>query len=161
MTRERTQRRGKAGPAAAVAAGVLGAFLMLFLAWGTASAYQGPAGQRHQGWGNKSPQQMVDRHLEMLSQRLNLTDEQKTKVKPLLENEMKQVQDLRQNTSLSREDKRAKFLELRQSTHKQIRSLLNADQQKTFDEWQKQREERRGNWHKRGGGNPPPPGNNR
>jgi Spy/CpxP family protein refolding chaperone len=161
MTRERTQWRGKAGPTAAIAAGLLGAFLMLFLAWGTASAYQYGGGQRHQGRRNMSPQQMMDRHLEMLSKRLNLTDEQKTKIKPVLENEMKQMQDIRQNTSLTREDKRAKFLELRESTHKQIRSLLNADQQKSFDEWQQQMQQRRGNRQKRGGGNPPPPGGNR
>jgi periplasmic protein CpxP/Spy len=157
MTRERTLGRGKAGLTAATAAGVLGAFLMLFFVWGAASAYQYAGGQRHHGWGNKSPDQMVDRHLEMLSKRLNLTDDQKAKVKPLLENEFKQMQDLRQNSSLSREDKRAKFREIRESTNSQIRSLLNSDQQKSFDEWQQQMKERRGMREKRGGNAPENP----
>ncbi len=154
MTKERTSGRRKTGRTTMSAAGVLGAFLTLFLALSTASAYQYAGGQRHRGQGNRSPEQMVDRHLEMLGKHLNLTNDQKAKIKPLLENEFKQMQDLHQNSSLSPEDKRAKFQQIRESTNGQIRPLLNSDQQKKFDEMQQQMQQRHERWEKKSGSAP-------
>jgi protein CpxP len=156
MRKERIFRAGKAGRKSTVA---LGAFLGVFLAWGTASAFQN-AGAQGQRPGKRSPEEMMNRRMDMLSKKLNLSDDQKAKVKPLLENELKQVQELRQDTSLSRQQKRTKFMDLRASTNSQIRALLNADQQKKFDEMQEQMKQRRGKWHKHGGSSAPPPSDN-
>ncbi len=161
MTKEGIFKVWRAGRRSAIARGVFGATLGIFLAWSAALAYQN-AGAQTQGPGKRSPEEMMNRRMNMLSKRLNLTDDQKGKIKPLLENELKQAQELRQDTSLSRPQKRAKFLELRKSTNSQIRALLNTDQQKKFDEWQEQMQQGRGRWHRKsGGGNPPPPGDNR
>jgi periplasmic protein CpxP/Spy len=158
MKKERTLGAWRAGRRLGTAAGVLGAFLGFFLVCGTASAYQYAGGQK-QGSGKRSPEERMNRRMDMMSKKLNLTDDQKAKMKPLLENEVKQMQDLRQDTSLSRQEKRAKFQQMRESTNSQIRSLLNPDQQKKFDEMQQQMKERRGRWHKGGGGADAPPAN--
>jgi Spy/CpxP family protein refolding chaperone len=77
-----------------------------------------------------------DAQLERYAQQLNLTDDQKAKIKPILEDQAKQMQALRDDTSVSQEDRRAKFTTIREATSKQIRALLNADQQKKFDDMQ-------------------------
>jgi hypothetical protein len=71
--------------------------------------------------------------LEELTQKLNLTaDEQKT-VGAIIKNGRSQMQELRDDDSLSKEDRRAKMRAISASTHDQIRAGLTADQQKLFD----------------------------
>ncbi|HZU43125.1 MAG TPA: hypothetical protein VE994_10665 [Terriglobales bacterium] len=94
------------------------------------------------------PQQQLDH----LSKQLNLNDDQKQKVKPLLDQQAEQMQSLRQDTSLSQQDRRAKFQEIHQSTMSQIRSLLDEKQQKKFDKMMQKQEERRA--HRMGEGGP-------
>ena len=80
--------------------------------------------------------------LDHMSQMLNLTDDQKAKIKPILEDSSKQMQQLRQDTSLSREDRRAKMQQIHESTMSQVRPILNPDQQKKLDEMKDRRGER-------------------
>jgi protein CpxP len=82
-----------------------------------------------------------DAMLEHMSKELNLTDDQKTKIKPILEDQSKQMQDLHQNTSASQEDRRAKMKQIHENTMTQLRSILNSDQQKKLDEMMSQRGE--------------------
>lgn len=79
--------------------------------------------------------------LARMTKQLQLTDEQQTKIKPILEEQHKQMMDLRQDTSMSREDRFAKFREIREQSNEKIKPILTADQQK---KWQKIQEERRG-----------------
>jgi protein CpxP len=74
------------------------------------------------------------RRMEHLSQALNLTEEQKAKIQPLLEEQARQMRALGENSALSREERRTKARELHQGTRGKIRSLLTADQQKKRDE---------------------------
>ncbi len=87
-----------------------------------------------------------EQQLERLSQRLHLTDEQKAKIKPILEDQHKQMMALRQDTSLSREDRFAKFQQIRKESSDKIRSILNPDQQKEWDQMQQMRERRARRW---------------
>jgi protein CpxP len=75
-----------------------------------------------------------DAMLEHMSKELNLTDDQKTKVKPILEDQSKQMQDLRQSTSTSEQDRHAKMKQIHENTMSQLRPILTSDQQKKLDE---------------------------
>jgi hypothetical protein len=69
-----------------------------------------------------------------MAQALELTGDQQEKIKPILESEASQMQELRANTSLSQEDRMAKMKEIRQSTASQINPILTPDQQKKYAE---------------------------
>ncbi len=92
----------------------------------------------------------ADEMLEHMSKELNLTDDQKTKIKPILDEQMKQMQDARQSTSGSQQDRRAKMKQIHENTMSQIRPILNSDQQKKLDEMMSHRGER-GEGHQHSG----------
>jgi Spy/CpxP family protein refolding chaperone len=103
----------------------------------------------HQGRGHGP--MSVDAQLDHMSQALNLTDDQKAKIKPILEEQSKKMHDLMQDSSVSQEDRRAKFQEIHEDTMSKVRPLLNDDQQKKMDAMMK---ERRGEGHGRRGEQP-------
>jgi LTXXQ motif family protein len=71
--------------------------------------------------------------LEMLKEKLSLTDAQVKQVKDIGRTEREQERDVRQDTSLSSEDRRAKLMAARKAEHDQIRAILTPDQQAIFD----------------------------
>ena len=77
-------------------------------------------------------------HLEWLSKELNLTDEQKEKVKPILDEQAKQMHAAQEDTSLTQEQKRDKMKQIHQTTHSQINEILTPEQQKKFAELKEQ-----------------------
>lgn len=106
-----------------------------------------PAGQRPPGMRGGPT-------LEQLTQQLNLTDDQKTKVKPILEARDKKIADLRADTSLSQEDRWAKMQAIRQDTSTQLKAILTTEQ---FEKYQQMTQRRRPGGPPPGG-NPPPAG---
>jgi protein CpxP len=92
------------------------------------AAAQSDSPRDHSGKSH-SPQARLDR----MSQKLNLTADQKQGILPILQDESNKAQSLRDDTSLSQDDKRAKFHALRQETMSKIRPLLNQDQQQKLD----------------------------
>ncbi len=84
------------------------------------------------------PQSMTDR----LTKQLNLTSDQQTKVLDILKSQQSQMESVRSDTSLSREDRRAKMMDVRKASDSQIRDILDANQQKKWDQMQSQRGER-------------------
>jgi Spy/CpxP family protein refolding chaperone len=98
---------------------------------------QGRSGDRA-GRRPMTPEAQLDR----MSSQLNLTDEQKEKIKPILEDQSRQMQALRGDNS-SREDRRAKFQEIHQGTISKIRPILTGDQQQKLDDLMKRRSEGR------------------
>ncbi len=56
-------------------------------------------------------------HLQMLTEKLNLTDEQKAKLKPILQDQDQQLKAVRDDTSLSQEQKSAKKKAIHESFH--------------------------------------------
>ena len=106
-------------------------------------AFSGPPQQEEQRRGGERPRMDVGERVENLSKQLNLTDDQKPKVQAIFEDEMKQRQALRQDTSLSREDRMEKMRAINQSTRKQIEKVLTAGQKKKWNEIMKENRERR------------------
>jgi protein CpxP len=82
------------------------------------------------GGQRRNPQQM----LQQLKDRLNLTDDQFQQLGQIMQDLRSQGQALRQDTSLSDDDRRTKGQALMKSVHDKIRAMLTADQQKIFDE---------------------------
>lgn len=79
---------------------------------------------------------------EMLAQHLNLTSDQQAKVQDILKADQSQMQKLHEDSSVSQEDRRSKMMDLHKSSNDQIRTLLDADQQKKWDLMQSKREQR-------------------
>jgi len=94
---------------------------------------------------------------ERLTKALNLSDDQKSKVLSILQDEQKQMEAVRSNTNLSRDDRWAKIREIRQNTTTQIKGTLNADQAKKFSDMQQEMEARREQRGKDNKDNTPPP----
>ena len=84
---------------------------------------------------------------EMLTKQLDLTSEQQPKVLDVLKSEQSQWEKLRSDSSLSREDRRGKVMDIHKSTNAQIRARLTAEQQKKWDEMQSRREQWQGHHH--------------
>ena len=96
----------------------------------------------------------VDDQVKNLADKLNLTADQQAKIKPILEDTRSQMMKLRQDDSVSQEDKRAKGREIREATNGKIRDLLTDDQKKQFDDMQKEMRDRQ---QQQQGGAPPKP----
>ena len=91
-------------------------------------------------------------NLDMIAQRLNLTEDQKPKVKAILDEQRQKMRDLRDNQDLSREDRMAQMQSIRKDTDEKLKGVLTADQ---FKQWQEMESRMRG---PRNG--PPPGGSN-
>jgi Spy/CpxP family protein refolding chaperone len=70
----------------------------------------------------------------MLKKHLELTDDQAAKISLILDDAKKQADALRDDTTIARKDKRAKFQEIGQDMHTQIRAILTPEQQQKLDE---------------------------
>jgi Spy/CpxP family protein refolding chaperone len=78
------------------------------------------------------PAKTMSRHnggFERMAQQLNLTDQQKTQIQGFTQAGRQQAMSIKQDTSLTPEQKRDKFRELRASTHQQVLGVLTPDQQ--------------------------------
>jgi periplasmic protein CpxP/Spy len=91
-------------------------------------------GGEHQRGGHMSHEMpSAEDHLKELTSRLNLTADQQAKIKPILDEHLQQMQDLRKDTSLSKTDSHAKMEAIHNSLHSKIREILNDDQKTKFD----------------------------
>lgn len=112
---------------------------------------QMPAQQGGGQWGGPGGQPpTVDQRMQRMSQMLDLTGDQQEKIRPILESESTQMQQLRSDTSLSQEDRMAKLKQIRESSSSQINGILTPDQQKKYAEMQSRMGRGRGQ------GAPPP-----
>jgi protein CpxP len=73
-------------------------------------------------------------HLQMLSEKLKLTDDQKAKLRPILQDQEKQLKAVHDDSSLSQEQKIAKKKAIHESFHEQINAELTPEQQAKFKE---------------------------
>jgi len=113
------------------------------------TSQQSPPAQENGGH-HHGPPDPAKRTAELTKQ-LNLTSDQQPKVLAALQSEQSQMESLQQDSSLSREDRHAKMMEIRKTTDDQIRGLLDPTQQKKWDEMQAKREQWMQNHH----GGPP------
>lgn len=99
-----------------------------------------PDGGGQRGGG---PRQMdPNRQLEMLTKRLKLNSDQQSKILPVLQNRVQQMESLRSDSSMSREDRQAKMRSIREDADTQIRAVLNDKQKKQYDDMQQEMRER-------------------
>ena len=98
-----------------------------------------------------------DQELAHMTKALNLSSDQQTQLKPILQSRYDQMQQLHQDTSSSQEDKRAKMKELDQSSNSQVEAVLN-DQQKTkYEQMIQRRKQHMHQMHQGGEQDQPPP----
>jgi len=76
--------------------------------------------------------------LQQISTQLNLSEEQKTKLKPILQDEVDQLKALKSDTSASSQDKLQKAKEIRASHKQQIDAILTPEQK---EKWQQMRQQ--------------------
>lgn len=93
-------------------------------------AGQGQGAGEGRGQGMMTPEAMLDH----MTKELNLTDDQQAKLKPIIEEHFKQANAVRQDASLSQEDRHTKMKQLHEDMISQARPILNPDQQKKLDE---------------------------
>ena len=106
----------------------------------------GPDSAPHPRRGMMDPAQQ----LQGMTKRYNLSTDQQTQLKPVLESQQQQMQALRGDSSLSREDRMAKMQSIHADTKTKIEAVLNDDQKKQFEADQERMERRR----MQGGGGP-------
>ena len=111
---------------------------------GQPPAAQPAAGPQQPGQRARMRRDWVEDRLERMSRRLNLTDEQKAKIRPILQDEQKQMKALREDASVSQEQRREKARQIRNSNQRQIDEILTPEQkEKRKEMWQKARKGRR------------------
>jgi periplasmic protein CpxP/Spy len=88
---------------------------------------QRPSGGHH---GMMDP----DEQLARMTTRYNLTAEQQDQVKPILVSQQHQIQGLREDMALTREDRMAKMQTVRSDSDAKIKAVLNDDQKKQFEQ---------------------------
>jgi len=80
--------------------------------------------------------------LQKLSDELNLTADQKAKLKPIFEDEAKQIEAVRNDTSLAKPDKLAKVKQIHQSFEPKVDAILTPEQQEKMKQIRQQAREK-------------------
>jgi hypothetical protein len=98
-----------------------------------------------------------DEQLARMTTRYSLTTEQQYQVKPILVSQQHQIQELRKDTALSREDRMDKMQTIRRDSDAKIKAVLNDDQKKQFerDQLRMQKDVQQGQGGDPNGGTPP------
>lgn len=87
-----------------------------------------------------------ERMLQRMEANLGLSAEQKEKIRPILQEEIQEMQAIRNDTTLTRVQKREKMQEMRDRYHAKIGEQLTAEQRQKADDMRKKAKER---WEKR------------
>ena len=104
------------------------------------------------GGGRMGRRQMSpDDRLAQMTKRYDLSADQQTQIKPILADQQQQMMALRQDSSLSREDRMTKMMSIRDASNTKISAILNDSQKQKFTEDQQKMQQR---MMQRGGGAP-------
>jgi periplasmic protein CpxP/Spy len=95
-----------------------------------------------QAMGDTDAKAKVQAKLQQLSSELNLTDDQKTQLKPVLQGEFKQLKAVHDDSSLSADQKQSKMTEIHEGAKSQINSILTPEQQKKLAEMKESHEDK-------------------
>ena len=69
-----------------------------------------------------------------MSERLGLSDEQKQKIQPIVENEIKEMLAVRDDETLSQEQRQEKMKTIRQTSREEIDKVLTPEQKAKLEE---------------------------
>jgi len=98
-----------------------------------------PAAQEHGAMGGSMMGPMTpENRLKMLTEKLNLTEDQQAKLKPIIEDQSKQMKAIHDDTSIAPADRQAKMKELHESSIEKMNAILTPDQQA---KWKQMRQE--------------------
>ena len=116
-------------------------------ALGTVTAF-GPVASAQEATTTEKPATQADtdrraEHLDKMFDEVKLTDDQKAKVKPVLKDEFEQFKAVRQDTSLSDTDKKAKYKSIHEATDAKLKTIMTPEQ---FSDWKKLHKERGGRY---------------
>jgi periplasmic protein CpxP/Spy len=100
-----------------------------------ATAQRG-AGYRHQGASR------VAAHLRWLGEQVNLTDDQKAKLRPILFQEGRQIRTVRMDSSIPSDQKMNKVKEIHETFQPQINAILTPEQQEKYKQLEKEARDR-------------------
>jgi periplasmic protein CpxP/Spy len=98
---------------------------------------QGPGGRM--GGRQMNP----DAELARMTKRYKLSTDQQNQIKPILTDRQQQMQALRQDSSLSRDDRRTKMQSIHSDSNAKIEAVLNDTQKGKFEQDQQQAQQRR------------------
>ena len=133
---------------------LLSTFLFALGAFAFQSGSGQEANQGHgQGQGQGRGMPSVEDHVKLLTEKLDLTADQQAKAKTILEDQRQQMDAIRKDDSLSREDKMSKARALREAAQAKVREVLNDDQKKKLDQLEQEMRDR--NRPKQGGDSNP------
>ena len=90
----------------------------------------------------------VEERMARLSKELDLSQDQKEKIRPLIEEQAKQMHELRENTDLTPDQRREKAGALMKETHDKIAAVLNPEQKERLKQHMEQMREHRAAEHK-------------
>ncbi len=82
--------------------------------------------------GGKHRSATVEQQLDRLSTKLNLTDDQKPKVKAVLEDQQAKMKDIHSDTSLDKSARREKMQTLHKDVMAKMKGILTEDQFTTY-----------------------------
>jgi Spy/CpxP family protein refolding chaperone len=115
-----------------------GAILMFALQVPAQQTATAPGSADKGGQGRPAMQDEVpssDDQLKILTAKLDLTDDQQAKIRPILQDLHDATVKISQDRSLSREDRLARVRPLRYKAHDQIREILNDEQKKELEQY--------------------------
>jgi periplasmic protein CpxP/Spy len=121
------------------------------------SKQQAPPDQSHKGFDGNVHRDRVGERLEWLSQHLNLTENQKKQLKPVLMDEFKQMRAVGEDASLTQDQKRERMKQIHEASRPQVQGILTPEQQQKFAQMKEEVKERRGEKKDKGQSDSQPP----
>lgn len=80
-----------------------------------------------------------DRQLQHLTKKLNLSADQQSQIKPILDAQQQQMQQVMQDQSVAGPDRHQKMMAIHQDTSQKIEAVLNDTQKQQYEAMQSQR----------------------
>lgn len=138
----------KASKISLMAALIAGVMLASSPALRAEDAKEGKDAKKHEGRPGRDGAGMKE-HFDKMAEDLKLTDEQKPKVQAVFKTRAEKGRAIREDSSLSDEQKREKGKALMEEMNKKMKEILTAEQ---FEKWEKNRPQGRPGGPRKGGG---------
>ena len=121
----------------------LSGLLAIGLTLGSAAAFAQqdnatPPAQQQPQRQHRTPEEQVAH----MAKRYSLTSDQQAQITPILANQQQQMKALRQDSTMSREDKMAKMQSIHADSTNKIQALLNDNQKQKFAQDMQRRQQR-------------------
>jgi hypothetical protein len=99
----------------------------------TSDASATPTTKKGKSSGVKKTSGRADSELADLTTKLSLSDDQKAKIKPIIDDKEAQIHKVKMAKTTPEDEQKAKNKVIREAANTKIRAILTPDQQKTFD----------------------------